>query len=742
MTNSGVQDVYPLTHAQAGLLVECLTEPAPGLYVVQMRFELSGDLDTGRLCSAWQSVVARHAALRTALAWDELPRPVQVVARSVELPFSETDLRHVPAEGRVARLAEDLRADRSRPFDLTRPPLMRVAVYRMGDHSWEMIWTHHHVVLDGWSSVTVIDDLWAHYARVEPPALSSRYHDFVSGLAMWRDVHEAADVEFWKAAAASGCPPTLLRTDHSRRCATVPWSELFLELDTGRIAAWLRGARRLKVSLSTLVHGAWAMALTADGKHHEQVGFDVVCSSRDLVPAAHDAVGMCVASVPLSVDVNPQRPCSAWLSGIARDRAAAESHCAVGPDERRRAAGDLGVPRNRGYALAVEGYEQGSLGGSKTIGELTVRYRGVHEATSFAIAGGLPVGKPPQLKVSFDLRRIAPADAQRLLGRWAQAADLLVSDAARSVGDVLAAVTPVAPRLTSTGDTLTSVWASQVRAGPDRVAVVAADHSWTYSELDAAAEAIASDVRALGLEPEARVGICIDRSALLVAAILGVLKAGAAYVPLDPRYPLEHRRMIIHDADISVVITAGESPPADMAGVRTLSAARATAAASIDPSNRRAVPWEGSGISSRSLCYVLYTSGTSGRPKGVLMEHGNVARLIRAGQERLGLRANDVWTMFHSTAFDFSVWEMWGALALGACLVVVTADQLTSPPELLDLIERQRVTVLDQNAHRLPPAARLRHRTRKAARRPAPACRSRRRRHLQGRFARLVQPAG
>ena len=235
MINSSVQDIYPLTYAQAGLLVECLTEPAPGLYVVQMRFELSGELDTGRLRSAWQSVVARHDALRTALAWDELPRPVQVVARSVELPFSETDLRHLPAEGRAARLAEDLRADRSRPFDLTRPPLMRVAVYRMGDHSWEMIWTHHHVVLDGWSSVTVIDDLWAHYARVEPPPRYRRaYHDFVAGLATWRDVHEAADVDFWKAAAASGCPPTLLRADHSRRCATVPWSELFLELDTSR----------------------------------------------------------------------------------------------------------------------------------------------------------------------------------------------------------------------------------------------------------------------------------------------------------------------------------------------------------------------------------------------------------------------------------------------------------------------------------------------------------------------------
>ena len=148
---------------------------------------------------------------------------------------------------------------------------------------------------------------------------------------------------------------------------------------------------------------------------------------------------------------------------------------------------------------------------------------------------------------------------------------------------------------------------------------------------------------------------------------------------------------------ISVVITAGESPPEDMEGVRTLSATRADpAAASIDPSDRRAVPSESSRISSRSLCYVLYTSGTSGCPKGVLMEHGNVARLIRAGQERLGLHANDVWTMFHSTAFDFSVWEMWGALALGACLVVVTADQLTSPPELLDLIERERVTVLNQ----------------------------------------------
>jgi amino acid adenylation domain-containing protein len=573
---------------------------------------------------------------------------------------------------------------------------MRVAVYQMDDQRWEMVWTHHHVVLDGWSSVTVIDDLWAHYAHAELPMPPPRFHDFVSGLAAWRDTHEAADIEFWTGTAATGCPPTLLSADRLRQCATAPWSELFLELDRDRMAAWLRGARRLEVSLSTLVHGAWALALAADGPRHEKVGFDVVCSARDLVPAARDAVGMCVASVPLNVPVNPQRSCSAWLTGIARDRATAESHCGAGPDMRRWAAGELSGPPKQGYALAVEGYQQGSLGGSTTIGGLTVRYQGVREATTFAVAGGLPVGEPPQLKVSFDLRRIAADDARELLGKWAQAADLLVNDASRSIGDVLAAIAPLSPRLTSTDDTLTSLWASQVRSGRDRVAVVAPDHTWTYRQLDAAAEAIAAHVRELRLGPEARVGIYGDRSALLVAAILGVLKAGAAYVPLDPRYPLEHRRMIVLDAGISVVITAGDNLPPVMAGVQTLNAASALADPLTDMTTARAVAPEGSPISSRSLCYVLYTSGTSGRPKGVLVEHGNVVRLIRAGQERLGLAPDDVWTMFHSTAFDFSVWEMWGALALGGCLVIVPADQLTSPAELLNLIERERVTVLNQ----------------------------------------------
>jgi amino acid adenylation domain-containing protein len=238
------------------------------------------------------------------------------------------------------------------------------------------------------------------------------------------------------------------------------------------------------------------------------------------------------------------------------------------------------------------------------------------------------------------------------------------------------------------------LFAQRVQAAPGRVALVCGDQRMTYGELDAKAERIASQLVALDIGPETRVGLCLPRSADLIVAILAVWKVGGAYVPLDPDYPAERLSFLLSDCGAKVVLTQRQLldrlPPTD---ARVL--CFEDSCLEDSPPQKPAVNGRGLAGSSNAA-YVIYTSGSTGNPKGVVVEHGHVARLFTATQEQFCFNENDVWTLFHSFAFDFSVWEMWGALLYGGRLVIVPWWVSRSPEAFLELIERERVTVVNQ----------------------------------------------
>ncbi len=236
---------------------------------------------------------------------------------------------------------------------------------------------------------------------------------------------------------------------------------------------------------------------------------------------------------------------------------------------------------------------------------------------------------------------------------------------------------------------LHEVFAARVAEAPDRVALTAPDGVVTYQELDLRAESVAQALRVRGVGPDVLVGLCCEPGVALIAGMLGILKAGGAYVAIDPAYPEQRRRFLLDDSGVKLVVAAGAGLKAMSGnGLETLDVFSVPA---VDT-----VPASMPGCAPTHLAYLIYTSGSSGTPKGVAVEHRQVTRLLASTQEWFGFGAQDVWTLFHSASFDFSVWEIWGALAHGGRLVVVPRSATRAPAHLWQLLRSEQVTVLSQ----------------------------------------------
>ncbi|MFF7976474.1 amino acid adenylation domain-containing protein [Streptomyces sp. NPDC007905] len=298
----------------------------------------------------------------------------------------------------------------------------------------------------------------------------------------------------------------------------------------------------------------------------------------------------------------------------------------------------------------------------------------------------LPGHVSPAMAEQF-ARHLAHVHAQLTSSPDISAADVALFDDEERARVVRLGTSAEAPP--ASAGTVHEAFARVAAAAPESVAVREDDIELTYAEVDQLAAFWAAGLRAQGVRPGDRVGVCLERSAELVVALLGVLKAGAAYVPMDPAYPAERLAYTTNDAAVGLVITRlAQFPRQD--GLRVLTPDELVADESMDTTG------PDGGTEARDTAYVIYTSGSTGRPKGVAVPHGNVLSLIEATREDFGLAPSDVWTLFHSSAFDFSVWEMWGCLLTGGCLVIVPYFTSRDPEQFRDLLVREGVTVLNQ----------------------------------------------
>ncbi|WP_243762466.1 non-ribosomal peptide synthetase [Streptomyces sp. Tu 3180] len=711
-----VEDVLPLTPLQEGMLFHRLVGGPDDVYVDQAALLLDGVADPHALAAAWQRVADRTPALRTCVVWEDVPVPLQVVRRDVRVPVTHLDWRDLDEPGRAERLARLRADDLARGIDLAAAPLMRLTLVRLPDARLHLLWTSHHLILDGWSLAQVLTEVFEEYAALtagaEPrPPVRRPFGDYVRWLA---EQDPDAARAHWQGVLAGFATPTPLPADRSLREAHLARSADVhtAGLDDAASARLARTAREAGLTLNTVVQGAWALLLARYAAEDDVVFGTTVSGRPDDLPGVESMVGMFINTVPTRVRVDAGRTAGAWLRDLQDAQAESRRYAAVSLAELTQLSDvPSGSPLFHSM-VAFENYpfdEARTAGSGVRLAEVTSR-----DATNYPLVLRAYHGERLGFDLAYDPALFDAATVRALAGRLC----LLLTEMADGPDRPLRALawTTEEERRTLTGwdgtergrpdETLVDLFEAQAARTPGAVAVTCGTERLDYATLDARAGRLAHRLAELGAAPERFVALALPRSCDQVVAVLAVLKTGAAYLPIDPASPAERvGRLLADAAPVTLVTTTGTAARADGTGVPVLllddPGVQADLARRPDTGPapaRRPLP--------ESPAYAIYTSGSTGRPKGVVIPHANVVRLFTRTSHWFRFGADDVWTMFHSYAFDFSVWELWGPLLHGGRLVVVPDETARSPEDFLRLLADEQVTVLNQTPSAFYPLIR------------------------------------
>lgn len=701
MTRNNLGDILPVTPLQHGLLFHA-THDSEDAYTVQIDFALDGPFDSAAAQSALDAIANRHPGLRSGFRSEGLSRPVQLVPDKVQVPWRFTDLTTTAGQT-IEALFE---AERHERFDLTSPPLLRAHLVRIAPSQYRLALTIHHIVIDGWSMPLLVDELWAGYTAVNGsplPSMQTSYRQFLQWQAQ-QDVPAAraawslhlADVEEGTLLAGGSLPVAPPR--HLLRSVDATTSNRLSQL-----------ARRHGVTMTSVVHSAWAVVLaTATGRSDAVFGTTVAQRPAE-VDGIESMIGLFINTIPVAVGLRWNESISELWRRTHRAATMLLDHQHLGLPE-IQAASRVGSLFDT--LCVTQNYPLDESVLQRTVGDLTVTDTQVVDSTHYA-ASLVVTFDPDGIGLNLEHRPDAvcgelasglmqalvtvlqdfAADPDAAVGRiavarclpgaitgsasWAETEMLPLSPAAEQSGEGRAP-----------GDTIAESFFEQAHRTPTAEAISDGKTRLTYAQAAAQARALARRLVASGVRPGDIVAVCIPRCADLVVAILGTLASGAAYLPIDPAYPANRIHDTIVDARPTTILSQAG---VDLPETGTPRIDFDPTLAGLDGSHPvlPTVPGE-------APAYVIYTSGSTGRPKGVIIAHRNVLRLFDQTYGWFRLGADDVWTLFHSCSFDFSVWEMWGALLYGGRLVVVPYDVSRSPHEFLQLLERERVTVLSQ----------------------------------------------
>jgi amino acid adenylation domain-containing protein len=720
-------EALPLSYAQERLWFLAQLDPASPAYNMPATILMDGALDSASLARSFDEVRRRHEVLRTTFPAAG-GKPALAVSADFVAALPAVDLGALPEERRRPEMERLVLAEGRRPFDLSHGPLLRTLLVALGGDRHALLVTMHHIVSDGWTIGILTRELAAHYgffARGLPaalPELPLQYADYAAWQRQWLDDGAvAAHLDYWRRRLAGWLPPLGWPTDRPR-----PAHQTFRGARVSRTlaavpAAGLREAsRRQGTTLFLTLLAAWS-ALAARHTAQDDLLMGIPIANRNRVEV-EDLIGFFLNMVVARNDAAGDPTLRELLRRVSDGFLGSVPHQEV-PFEKLVEALHLPRDRSRAPVFQMQFSLQNTPPAPLALPGLTLEMAEIHNRTTkfdftvflFDRANGLTT----TLEYNTDL--FDAATMERLLGAWEtllaavpDAADQRLSDlpllTAAERAHLLApwrltalpAPTPGTPGPPpEAGACLHRLFEEQARRRPRAVAVVHELEELTYDQLNRRANRLARRLRALGVGPrtETPVGLLVERSVPMLVGLLGILKAGGAYLPLDPAYPRERLVYTLQDA------LAGTRAPVLVTEERLaglLGEELVLPVVRLDSDRDRDLLAACSdqdledGPLPQNLAYVIYTSGSTGRPKGVPVTHANVARLLAATAHWFGFGPDDVWTMAHSVAFDFSVWEIWGALAHGGRLVIVPRDATLSPAAFADLLTSEKVTVLNQ----------------------------------------------
>ncbi|MBL0387095.1 amino acid adenylation domain-containing protein [Tumebacillus sp. ITR2] len=686
-----IQEQYALSNAQKRLWFTYKLDPNSRAYNVPLEILIKRDLNVKLFEKATLQLIARHDALRTVFV-EVGGEPRQKVLPTSPVRLFYKDLTSFSEEEQLHYIRETIALSESKPFDLKRGPLVRVMLFKREEGLYHFYLNLHHIITDGWSNELIAREHGVLYEALlagEEPQLAElplQYTDY----AEWQEQELSTDrgrgdESYWLTALAKPLPMLELPTDFPRPDVRTDHGDaIWMTLPRELTAALRTRSADGEYSLFMLLLAGYVLFLNQETKQRDLIVGTPIAGR--LNESLESVVGFFVNTLAIRTRLDGVELVQDLMQVVKEQFLTAYEHQAYPFDlliEKLNPERDLS---RTPIFSTVFTYRQFLEAMSPMYEPLVPD---THEISKFDLTINVSdAGDDLRLRFEYNTDLFKQETVRHFAEGVEKALHAIASHPTAPLDDAFRRV----EESNQERDTVQTRFERQAALTPQNVALTCEGTSWTYERLNAEANRIAHKLRQQGVGAGTPVVLVLDRTPQMIASILGVVKAGGVYIPVDPDYPEERITYIVENSEANHLLTTSAAPELLQAfqGVTLLLDRDADELATMQETNPDSV------IESDSLIYAIYTSGSTGKPKGVLLTHHNVLRLMDVTQPDYNFGGDDVWTMFHSYCFDFSVWELYGALLYGGRVVIVPKVIAQSTSDFYDLLVRERVTVLNQ----------------------------------------------
>lgn len=719
-----VDDIYPLSPMQEGLLFQTLFDNTSTAYFLQMNLHLEGELNEALFRQSWQILAQRHAVLRSAFVYEGVPRPVQVVLKERLPEISFTNLQEQTPAEQQAIIQAYQQTDQQRGFHLGKEPLMRLALFQTGRATYELLWSYHHILLDGWclgilqrEFVQIYEALHQGYPPQLPPV--APYRDYIRWL---EKQNKAQAQQYWRNYLAG----------YEQLCPIPPWpntapepaGDTLLEIPEPLTNQLRQCANHLGVTLNTLLQMVWGVLLARYNRTQDVV-FGAVVSGRPAeLRGMEEMVGLFINTIPVRL----QLPAGATLAQLAQTL---QQHALASEPFHHLPLADIlsGSPLGNelfDQVVVFENYplEAAASHPSAPAPLLQFHLTEVYDRTHYPFDLTIMPGRTIDIKLSFNGQTYTAGQIKQVAGHLLALLHQLVQNPQASWQTVNFLPPAEQTQLLRTcnqwrkpypvDQPIHLLFEQQAQKTPHKIAIQHNQHSLTYAQLNQQANQLAHWLQAAGLQRNQFVAICDERGCDFLAALLGILKAGGAFLPIDPSYPAERVAYMLLNSQAPYLVSRTNQLDKIPAGLTSLNGVFCW---------DKAEQWHTQPTTNPPNCtlptdraYMLYTSGSTGRPKGAIVRHNGAVNHLFAEYDLLAFHENSAFLQSAPSSSDISVWQFLGAVLVGGRTVVADLDTVATPAALFDLLQQAQITLFEfvpvvlngllEHIQQMPPAQR------------------------------------
>lgn len=698
-----IEDIYELSPMQQGMLFHTLHSPNSLFYCEQTGCVLSGSLNVPAFQKTWHQVIERHAVLRTSFHWEGIEKPLQVVHKTVTLSWVYQDWRDLPTEKeKRERLELFLQHDREQGFNLSQAPIMRFALIRLTDEEHYFVWSHHHILFDGWSRAIILKEVFAFYevlSRGQSLALTwpRRFRDYI----LWLQSRNMAEAQaFWKNKLSGFTTTTTFKVSTSylyQFNQSNHYEEQIIIVPQTVTASLQRMAKERRLTLYTLIQGAWALVLNRYSGEQDIIFGATVSGRTPELTGVESMVGLFINTLPVRVRFSPDKTVLSWLTEIQNQHVEFDRYSYTPLVEIQKLSELPPMSALFESIIAFENYPvDASL--SKETRTLEIRDVRYNARTNYPVSVLAVPGHELSLSIGFDTTRFDRETIKRMLDHFVLALKAFLSNEQNRVTDLLlldaAEFHYLVRKQNQTSvnypkppECLHQLFEQQTSRTPDSTAVSYEGRSLNYRQLNEQAEQLACHLKRFGVGTDTVVGLAMERSIEMVIAMLGILKAGAAYLPLEPDYPKERLDMLAAEARVNLIVTLKHLAP-KLPKVKKICLDSEEAEISLHEKTSII-----SNATGENLAYVLYTSGSSGKPKAVMVPHRAIVNHMQWMLSTFNFTENDRVLQKTPFSFDASVWEFYAPLISGGQLVLASPGGHQELSYLINAIQANKITI-------------------------------------------------